>query len=292
MTEQTAMRKREIRKNQIQSVIRYTILLIIGFILIYPILWMIGGAFSHNADIFGNFNILPPLERITFEHFPNAWQLSSQNTIIFYYMNTLRFLIPRVFFTIVSCTITAYAISRFNFRGKKLAFTIVIATLLLPEVAFRIPVFILMRDLDLLNTFTALWIQDAFAVNSFFVFMIIQFMRTIPRELDEAASIDGCNALQTLWFILTPVLRPIIISVGLFTFMWGMNDFLGPLIYLTGADTRPLSLALSALMDPNELVQIGRVLAASTLGLLPTIAIFFACSRYFVEGVTNSGGKE
>ena len=284
--------KRTSLKAKISAVIRYSILILIGFILIYPILWMIGGAFKTNADIFGNFNILPPLDNIVLEHFPNAWQLSRQNNILFYYMNTLRFLIPRVFFTIVSCTVTAYAISRFNFPGKKIVFTIVIATLLMPEVAFRIPVFILMRDMNLLNTFTSLWIQDAFAVNSFFVFMIIQFMRTIPKELDEAAMIDGCNALQILWFILTPVLRPIIISVGLLTFMWGMNDFLGPLIYLTGADTRPLSIAMSVLLDPTELVQIGRVLAAATLSLIPTIVIFFACSRYFVEGVTNSGGKE
>ena len=281
-----------LNKNNVSAFFRYLTLIIIGFILIYPILWMVGGGFKENADIFGNFSIFPPADRIVLEHFPNAWQLSSNNTIVFYYMNTLRFLIPRVIFTIISCTITAYAISRFSFPGKKIIFTVVIATLLMPEVAFRIPIFVLMRDLNLLNTFASLYIQDAFAVNSFFVFMIIQFMRTIPKELDEAAAIDGCNALQTLWFILTPVLRPIIISVGLLTFMWGMNDFLGPLIYLTGAENRPLSLALSVLLDPTELVQIGRVLAAATLGLLPTVAIFFACSRYFVEGVTNSGGKE
>ena len=283
---------KQIKRSQINAVIRYAILLFIGFILIYPILWMVGGAFKDNADIFGNFNILPPLDNIVLEHFPSAWQLSGNNTILFYYANTLRFLIPRVLFTIISCTITAYAIARFNFRFKKVVFTVVIVTLLMPEVAFRIPVFVIMRDLRLLNTFTALWIQDAFAVNSFFVFMIIQFMRTIPRELDEAASIDGCNALQTLWHILVPVLKPILISVGLLTFMWGMNDFLGPLIYLTGAENRPLSLALAVLLDPTELVQIGRVLAAATLGLLPTIAIFFACSRYFVQSVTSSGGKE
>ena len=288
----TALNAKVARKARISSAIRYGILLLIGFVLIYPVLWMVGGAFQYNADIFGNFSILPPLDRINWSNFPDAWQLSSNNTIVFYYMNTLRFLIPRVIFTVVSCTLTAYAVARFSFPGKKIIFTVIIVTLLMPEVAFRIPVFILMRDMGLLNTFVSLWIQDAFAVNSFFVFMIIQFMRTIPKELDEAASLDGCNALQTLWFVLMPVLRPILISVGLLTFMWGMNDFLGPLIYLTGAETRPLSLALSVLLDPTELVQIGRVLAAATLGLLPTIAIFFACSRYFVEGVTNSGGKE
>ncbi|MDR2183420.1 MAG: carbohydrate ABC transporter permease [Clostridiales bacterium] len=280
------------KKSHINAAIRYIILIFIGIILIYPILWMFGASFMENADIFGSVGILPPFDRVVWDHFPSAWQLSTHNTILFYYANTLRFLIPRVIFTIISCTITAYAISRFNFPGKRIVFTIVIVTLLMPEVAFRIPVYVLMRDLGLLNTFASLYVQDMFAVNSFFVFMIIQFMRTIPRELDEAASIDGCNALQTLWFILVPVLRPIIISVGLFTFMWGMNDYLGPLIYLTGAETRPLSLALAALVDFDVLVPFGRVFAAATLALLPTIGIFFACSRYFVESVTSSGGKE
>ena len=272
--------------------IRYVILIAVGLILAYPLFWLVGSSFKHNADIFGTLAILPPTGRATFEHFPNAWQLSRNNNMLFYYMNTLRFLIPKVIFTVVSCTVAAYAIARYTFWGKKVVFITVMVTLLMPEIAFRIPIFMMFSSWGLIDTFASLYIMDLFAVNSFFVFMIIQFMRTIPRELDEASYIDGCNAIQTLWYILVPVLRPILITVGLLTFMWGMNDFQGPLIFLNSPDNRVLSLALRGLLAGDEVIHFGRVFAATFMALIPTLVVFFACSRYFVEGVTNSGGKE
>jgi len=279
-------------KMKINAAIRYTLLTAVGLFLAYPLFWMIGSSFRHNADIFGNLNIFPPPGRGTTEYFAAAWQLSARNTMAFYYMNTLRFLIPRVIGTIISCTLTAYAIARYRFRGKKIVFTTVIVTLLMPELAFRIPIFMLYRDLNLIDTFTALYIQEFFAVTSFFVFMIIQFMRTIPRELDESAAIDGCGPIRTLLYILVPILRPIIITVGLLTFMWGMNDFQGPLIFLNSPDMRVLSLALRGLMTDYEVTHFAQIFAAAFMALIPTLAIFFACSKFFVEGVASSGGKE
>ena len=281
------------RREFTQSIIRYTILIAVGIILIYPLLWMIGSSFKYNQDIFGSLAILPPAGRWRFDHFGAAWQLSTHNTMMFYYMNTLRFLIPRVVGTVLSCTLVAFAIGRFSFPGKKICFTIVLVTLLMPEVAFRIPIFMLYNQMGLVNNFAALYIHDFFGVNSFFVFMIIQFMRTVPRELDEAAVIDGCGPLRTLFFILVPILRPIIITVGLLTFMWGMNDFQGPLIFLRSPSNHVLAQGLRQLIQVYEDVpQFGRTFAAAFMGLAPTLAIFFACSRYFVEGVTQSGGKE
>ncbi|MCL2840352.1 MAG: carbohydrate ABC transporter permease [Defluviitaleaceae bacterium] len=281
------------KKAQINATLRYIILIAVGLILIYPLLWMIGSSFKENEHIFGSLAILPPAGYWRFDHFSNAWQLSTTRTMIFYYMNTLRFLIPRVVGTVVSCTLVAFAIGRFNFPGKKIFFTLVLATMLMPELAFRIPIFLLYNDLGLVNTFAALYIHDFFGVNSFFVFMIIQFMRTIPRELDEASKIDGCGPLRTLFYVLVPVLRPIIITVGLLTFMWGMNDLQGPLIFLHSPVNNVLAQGLSNLIQVYEEVpQFGRSFAAALMGLLPTIAIFFTCSRYFVEGVTQSGGKE
>ena len=279
-------------KARINAGIRYIVLIAVGILLIYPLIWMIGSSFKHNIDIFGNLAILPPRGNATFEHFPNAWQLSARNNMLFYYMNTLRFLIPRVIGTVVSCTIAAFAIARFSFPGKKIVFTTVIVTLLMPELAFRIPIFMLYNRINLINTFMSLYIHDFFAVNSFFVFMIIQFMRTIPRELDEAAHMDGCGPLRTLLFILVPVLRPIIITVGLLTFMWGMNDFQGPLIFLRSPDNRVLALALRGLLQEYDVTHFGQIFAAAFMALIPTLVIFFTCSRYFVEGVTQSGGKE
>ncbi|MCL2216604.1 MAG: carbohydrate ABC transporter permease [Defluviitaleaceae bacterium] len=278
----------------IGTVVRYAILILVGVILIYPLVWMVGSTFKENIDIMtGGLRILPPEGRWRFDAFESAWQLSTTRNMIFYYMNTMRFLIPRVVGTVLSCTLVAFAIGRFSFPGKKIFFTIVLITLLMPDLAFRIPVFILYSNLGLVNTFASLYLHDFLGVNSFFVFMIIQFMRTIPRELDEASVIDGCGPLRTLFFILVPVLRPIIITVGLLTFMWGMNDFQGPLIFLRSPENNVLAQGLRSVMEAYEEVpHFGRNFAAAFMGLVPTIGIFFLCSRYFVDGEIRSGGKE
>jgi oligogalacturonide transport system permease protein len=284
---------RTMRRAQINSAIRYFILIAVGLFMAYPLFWMIGSAFKQNIDIFNSVAIFPPIGRTTFDNFSSAWNITRLGNMFFYYMNTLRFLVPRVILQVFSCTLTAYAIARFSFPGKKLVFGAVMLTLLMPDVAFRIPVFFIFRDLNLLNTHASLYIQEAFAVNSFFVFMIIQFMRTIPRDLDEASVIDGCGPLRTLWFILVPVLRPIIITVGLLTFMWGSNEFLGPLIYLTDPTKHVLAQALRGLMgDSDTLVNYGAIFAAATIAIIPTLAIFFACSKFFVDSVASSGLKE
>ena len=133
----------------------------------------------------------------------------------------------------------------------------------MPELAFRIPLYLLYREVGLLDSFASLYVADIFASSSFFVFMIIQFMRTIPRELDEAAVMDGCNEFQILFKIIIPVIKPILITVALLCFMWGMNDFQGPLIYLNSSDKTVLSVALKQLLDGEAMVSYGRVFAAS-----------------------------
>lgn len=280
------------KSKRINAVIRYTLLVVVGIILIYPLIWMIGSSFKENIDIFGTMNIFPPSGRAVFSNIKDAWNISKDHTIWYYFGNTLKFLIPKTIFTILSCTLTAYVIARKNFKGKKFVFTAVIVTLLMPELAFRIPLYLLYREVGLLDTFASLWITDVFASQSFFIFMIIQFMRTIPRQLDEAAVIDGCNDLQILTKIIVPVIKPIIITVGLLCFMWGMNDFQGPLIYLSSPNKTVLSIILKQQLDGDTMIIYGKIFAASCLALLPMIAIFFAGSRYFVDGVASTGGKE
>ncbi|WP_430610603.1 carbohydrate ABC transporter permease [Enterococcus sp. DIV0876] len=279
-------------RRRINEIIRYGLLVLVGVILIYPLLWMIGSAFKENRDIFGSLSIFPPKDRIVTSNFADAWQLTRDRSIWFFFGNTLKFLIPKTIFTVLSCVITAYVIARKSFKGKKFVFGAVIVTLLMPELAFRIPLYLLYREVGILDSFASLYVADIFASSSFFVFMIIQFMRTIPKELDEAAVMDGCNELQILFKIIIPVIKPILITVALLSFMWGMNDFQGPLIYLNSSDKTVLSVALKQLLDGEAMVSYGRVFAASCLGLLPMIAIFFMGSRYFVDGVASTGSKE
>lgn len=274
------------------EIIRYGLLIGVGIILIYPLFWMIGSAFKENRDIFGSLSIFPPSDRVVTTNFSDAWQLTRDHSIWFFFGNTLKFLIPKTIFTVLSCVITTYVIARKSFKGKKFVFGAVIVTLLMPELAFRIPLYLLYREVGLLDSFASLYVADIFASSSFFVFMIIQFMRTIPRELDEAAVMDGCNEFQILFKIIIPVIKPILITVALLSFMWGMNDFQGPLIYLNSSDKTVLSVALKQLLDGEAMVSYGRVFAASCLGLLPMIAIFFMGSRYFIDGVASTGSKE
>ncbi len=283
----------EIREGlTVNSVSRYVILVLVGIILIYPLFWMIGSGFKENIDIFGTLNIFPPKGRGTIQNYIDAWQLTSKHNIAFYFFNTLKFLIPKTIFTVVSCTITAFVVARRNFIGKKFVFTAIVTTLLMPELAFRIPLYLFYKEVGLINTYASLYITDIFAFSSFFVFMEIQFMRSIPKELDEAALIDGCGTFQLLWKIIVPSIKPIIITVGLLCFMWGMNDFQGPLIYLNSPDKMVLSVALKQLLDGDAVIVYGKVFAASVIALIPMIALFFAGARYFVDGVANTGGKE
>ncbi|MGF1947320.1 carbohydrate ABC transporter permease [Enterococcus gallinarum] len=279
-------------RRRMNEIIRYGLLIGVGIILIYPLFWMIGSAFKENRDIFGSLSIFPPSDRVVTTNFSDAWQLTRDHSIWFFFGNTLKFLIPKTIFTVLSCVITAYVIARKSFKGKKFVFGAVIVTLLMPELAFRIPLYLLYREVGLLDSFASLYVADIFASSSFFVFMIIQFMRTIPRELDEAAVMDGCNEFQILFKVIIPVIKPILITVALLSFMWGMNDFQGPLIYLNSSDKTVLSVALKQLLDGEAMVSYGRVFAASCLGLLPMIAIFFMGSRYFVDGVASTGSKE
>lgn len=279
-------------RRRMNEIIRYGLLIGVGIILIYPLFWMIGSAFKENRDIFGSLSIFPPSDRVVTTNFSDAWQLTRDHSIWFFFGNTLKFLIPKTIFTVLSCVITAYVIARKSFKGKKFVFGAVIVTLLMPELAFRIPLYLLYREVGLLDSFASVYVADIFASSSFFVFMIIQFMRTIPRELDEAAVMDGCNEFQILFKIIIPVIKPILITVALLSFMWGMNDFQGPLIYLNSSDKTVLSVALKQLLDGEAMVSYGRVFAASCLGLLPMIAIFFMGSRYFVDGVASTGSKE
>ena len=281
-------------RRKILDFIRYSVLVVVAMVMLYPLAWMVVSIWRENHEIFTSSGLIVQNPANGLENIRMGWETRLAHNLGFYFLNTLRFLLPRVIGQIVSCVLTAYAITRFQFKGKKIVFSLVIATLLMPDVIFRIPMFILYRDLGLLGTFLPLWLDTAFATGSFFVFMLVQFMRTIPKELDEAAKIDGCNSFQTLTQILLPVMKPAVITVGLLTFMWGMNDFMGPAIYIRDSARWPLQLALRQASDMSGeggLVW-GEIFAMSTIALLPAIILFFVAQKFFIEGIASTGSKE
>lgn len=277
------------RAARLSAVVRYTLLTVVGLIMLYPLIWLIGASFKTNSEIFSSIGFIP--ENPTLDGYRKGWETSTPYTFGRFFWNTFLIILPKTVFTAISCALVAYGFARFDFPFKKVLFASLIATLLLPNVVTRIPQYILFRDLGWLDTYLPLWVPSAFAGDAFFVFMLVQFLRAIPRDMEEAARVDGANSLQTLIYIVVPMLLPALISVALFQFMWTMNDFLGPLIYLSSVEKFPVSLALKLSIDTTEAFDWNRILAMSVLALLPALIVFFMAQKYFIEGISAGGVK-
>jgi oligogalacturonide transport system permease protein len=273
----------------IQPTLRYGVLIGVGFVMVYPLLWMIGGAFKPNSEIFSSIGFIP--QAPTTDGFEKGWQTSTEYTFATYFANTFAIIIPKVIVTVISSVIVAFGFARFNLPGKRFLFALLIATVLLPKSVLLIPQYLMFREFGWLDTFLPLYVPSAFATEGFFVFMIVQFMRSFPPDMEEAAVMDGCNSLQVLFYVVVPVIMPAVISVALFQFMWSINDFLGPLIYLSSVEKYPVSLALKMSIDVTEATQWNQILAMSTLALLPSLVVFFVAQRYFVEGISLGSVK-
>jgi oligogalacturonide transport system permease protein len=189
------------------------------------------------------------------------------------------------------CSSDLYGFARFNFRGKKLLFGVLVVSMMLPQIVLRVPQYLMFKWMDWIDTYLPLVIPSAFAYDAFFVFLLVQFLRGIPQDMEEAAIIDGCSALQLLRHIVVPMLKPAIISCVVFQFIWTMNDFMGPLIYLASVEKYPVSLALRMSIGANEEVEWAAVIAISVVALLPSLIVFFMAQKHFVQGVSTSGLK-
>ena len=274
----------------ISIVLRYVILTAVALVMLYPILWLVGASFKTNNEIFTSISFIP--RRIDFTPYIEGWKTGTEFTFATYFANTFKIVIPKIAFCLISSTLTAYGFARFDFRFKKILFSLLMATMFLPAVVTRIPLYLFWKQLGVLNTYVPLIANTVFANEPFFVFMLIQFMRSIPKDLDEAAIIDGCSSFGVLTRILLPVLRPSLISCLIFQFIWSFNDFLGPLIYISSVRKYPVALALKMSIDASSgIVEWNQILAMSIIALLPALILFFAAQRYFVEGIASSGIK-
>jgi oligogalacturonide transport system permease protein len=271
------------------AALRYTVLVVIGLLMLYPLFWMIGGAFKPNHEIFSSIGFIP--QHPTLDGFVKGWQTSTEYTFGTYLLNTFEIIVPKVLVTVVSSVLVAFGFARFNVPGKRILFALLIATVLLPKSVLLVPQYLMFRELGWLDSFLPLYVPAAFATEGFFVFMIVQFMRSFPPDMEEAAVMDGCNSLQVLWHVVVPVIMPAIVSVALFQFMWSMNDFLSPLIYLSSVEKYPVALALKLSIDVTEATSWNQILAMSTIALAPSLLLFFAAQKYFVEGITVGSVK-
>lgn len=269
---------------------KYLFLIVLGFIMVYPLIWLFMSSFKTNAEIFGSSKLLPS-GSFQWDSYVLGWKGTGQYGFQDFFINTFKLVIPTVVFTIISSVIVAYGFARFNFPLKTLLFSIMIATLMLPNASIMIPRYILFNKLNWLDTYYPFIIPAAFATGAFFVYMMIQFIRGLPRDLDEAATIDGCNSFSVLTRVLLPLCKPAIFSVGIFQFMWTWNDFFNSIIYISSVKKFTVSLGLRLSLDASSAVSWNQVLAMSVVSIVPCILLFFFAQKYFVEGISTTGLK-
>ncbi|MCD8350642.1 MAG: carbohydrate ABC transporter permease [Planctomycetaceae bacterium] len=257
--------------------------------MLYPLLWLVGASFKTNAEIYTEIGFIP--SHLDFSSYIKGWMTSTEYTFATYFLNSAKIIVPKIIVTVISCVLVAYGFARFDFRGKKWLFAILIVSMMVPQIVLRVPQYLMFKWMGWIDTYLPLIIPSAFAYDAFFVFLLVQFLRGIPQDMEEAAIIDGCSPLQLLWHIVMPLLKPAIISCVVFQFIWTMNDFMGPLIYLASVENYPVSLALRMSIGANEEVEWAAVIAISVVALLPSIIVFFLAQKHFVQGVATSGIK-
>ena len=264
----------------------YLLLLAGSVVMLIPLAWLVRSSVMGLSQIF----IFPP------EWLPDPWRWDNYpkalTTIPFarYFGNTLLILAPTVIGTLVTASLAAFGFSRLQWPGRDWVFGVLLSALMLPYAVTLIPTFLLWARIGLINTYWPLVLPDWFGGTIFYVFLLRQFFLTLPRELDEAAIIDGANPLQVLRHVVVPLSRPALITVGIFSALFEWNDFLGPLIYLN--DSRQFTLALGlAEFTGLYTSQWHLLMAAATVVIAPVLALFLFAQRYFIEGITLTGIK-
>jgi len=267
----------------------YGLLTALGFVMVYPLIWLFISSFKTNKDIFGSSNLFTG--NYVWDSYSKGWVGTGQYGFQDFFVNTFIMVVPTVLFTIISSVIVAYGFARFRFPLQTLLFSLMMATLMLPDSSVLIPRYILFNKLGWLDTYLPFIAPAAFATSAFFVYMLIQFFRGLPRELDESAKIDGCNSFTILTRILLPLCKPAIFSVGIFQFMWTWNDFFNSIIYISSVKKFTVSLGLRMTLDTSSAVSWNQVLAMSVVSIVPCVLLFFMAQKYFVEGISTTGLK-
>ena len=272
---------------------QYFVLILVGVIMIYPLVWMVGATFKSNAEIFAGIGFLTA--NPTLHGYIDAVTQNCGGDISIWraFINTYSFVIPKVIFTVISSVIAAYGFSRFKFKGRDMLFGIMISTLFLPQVVLNVPQYLMYNSFGWINSpfYLPLWVPTLFATETYFVYQLVQFMRSIPHDLDEAAAIDGCGPVKILYKIIAPMLSPSLVACGLFQFMWSCNDYMGPLLYVQTPSKYPMSIFVKLSMDADSGFNWNRILALSLISIIPQLVVFFCAQDAFIDGISAGAVK-
>src|SRR5690625_1102475 len=277
-------------KRLLNNIIFYVFVIGLGVAMIYPILWMFASSLKPATEIFNNAISLWPSEFI-WENYVEGWAGFGGIGFATFFKNSIIVTAIVVVGTLLTGSLVAYGFARINFKFSNILFACLMATIMLPVQVTLIPQYIIFNEIGWVNTFYPLLIPGLMGAQPFFIFLLIQFIRGIPRELDEAAFMDGANKFDIYWQIILPLLKPALVSVALFCFMWTWDDFLAPLIYLNDASLHTVTIALRNFMDSTGATSWGPLLAMASLSLVPQVLIFAFFQKNLVEGISTTGLK-
>jgi multiple sugar transport system permease protein len=278
---------RRLAPKDVKTVVYHTGVIILGFLMLYPLLWMVVSSLKPGDAIFTDVTSLIP-RRITLENYIQGWAGFGGIPFSTFFRNSFIYAGFGTLLVVAASALTAYGFARLRFVGRRVWFTLMLMTLMLPIQVQVIPEYIFFSKLGWLNTFWPL-LLPRIGGQAFFIFMIMQFIRGIPRELDDAAAIDGCSEFGIFWRIIVPLISPALVTAAIFSFYFTWGDFLHPLIYLNDPKLYTISVALRTFADPSTVTNWGAIFAMSTLALVPVFAVFIFFQRYLVEGISTTG---
>ncbi|MDX3189659.1 carbohydrate ABC transporter permease [Streptomyces sp. MN03-5084-2B] len=267
----------------------HLLMVLVLVVLLYPVGWLVSASFKPAGEVLTGLSLWPV--HPTGDNYTQVFGGVAGYSVWHYFGNSLVISVGAVLGNVVSCSLAAYAFARLHFRGRGPMFGFMLSTIMLPQHVVLIPQYVIFQKLGMVNTFWPLVLPKFLATDAFFVFLMVQFIRALPGELDEAATIDGCGPVRTFRYVIAPLLRPALITTAIFTFIWTWNDFFSQLIYLNDPAKFTLPLALQIFVDQTSQSAFGPMFAMSVLALLPIGLFFFAFQRYLVEGVATSGLK-
>jgi multiple sugar transport system permease protein len=274
-------------QNRWTSPLVLTVLIIAGVAFLAPLAWML----STSLKPLNETMTLPPKwipSHPQWKNYPDA--IAGMGDFWRYAANTLYLCVMCVIGTVASSALAAYGFSRIEWKGRDKFFLVLLGTMMIPFPVVMVPIFTLFKHLGWIGSFKPLW-APAFFAGAFNVFLLRQFFFGLPKDISEAARIDGCSELQIFLWVILPLCRPALLVVALFQFLFTWNDFLGPLIYLTRQDHFTLALGLQSFQSQNGGTEWHFLMAASTLVVLPVLLLFFFTQRSFIEGIAVTGGK-
>lgn len=264
--------------------------LLLGFVMLYPLLWMLMSSFKPTSTIFTTASQLIPTQW-TLVNYTNGLRGFGNVPFIKFFQNSLFIAGVATVGTVVSSAVVAYGFSRMHFRGKKILFAAMLVTMMLPAQVLMVPQYLWYQKLSWVGTYLPLIVPYFFAIQGFFVYLNVNFINGIPRDLDEASKIDGCSIYGIFIRIIVPLLTPAMVTAGIFSFIWRWDDFLSALLFVRKSEMYPASLALKLFSDPSSSSDYGAMFAMSALSILPVLIIFITLQKYLVEGIATSGLK-